>query len=251
MHFEFESFTPAAVRSFVLAGASLPGARPAAAPPRRRPHRTGQRDLPHLPRRQERQTRSATPRRQGAALHAIPPDKFGKSVHARMQCVACHTDIKDNADKGNAHAKDTAQPLKKVDCAGCHQELWEQTQKRGRTASGRGWASSPRTSRPTRSRSTRGPTRTTRPSRMPRATTATTRTASMCRPRTRPQHTQWRLGISGLRRNLPHRPARGLLGFGARQGNQRRTCWPRRRSAPTATPPTRSAAPPATRSSCA
>src|SRR6266567_9324409 len=48
-------------------------------------------------------------------LHAIPADKFGQSVHFTMQCVTCHTDIKDNAEKGNAHAKDTAQPLKKVD----------------------------------------------------------------------------------------------------------------------------------------
>ncbi len=66
-------------------------------------------------------------------LHAIPTDKFGKSVHGRMECVACHTDIKDNADKGNVHARNTAEPLKKVDCAGCHQELWDQTVKRGRT----------------------------------------------------------------------------------------------------------------------
>jgi len=68
------------------------------------------------------------------ALHGIPADKYGKSVHGRMECVACHKDIKDNAEKTNAHARDTAQPLKKVDCAGCHQELWEQTEKRGRTA---------------------------------------------------------------------------------------------------------------------
>jgi cytochrome b subunit of formate dehydrogenase len=67
-------------------------------------------------------------------LHAIAPDKFEKSVHSRMQCVACHSDIKDNAEKGNVHSKDTSQPLKKVDCATCHQELWEQTEKRGRAA---------------------------------------------------------------------------------------------------------------------
>ena len=76
----------------------------------------------------------ATPGGKPKALHAIPPDKYGKSVHARMECVTCHTDIKDNAEKGNVHARDPAQPLKKVDCAGCHQELWEQTQKRGMTA---------------------------------------------------------------------------------------------------------------------
>ena len=60
------------------------------------------------------------------ALHSVAPDKFGESVHAKMDCVACHTDITDNAEKGNQHAKDTAQKLKKVDCAGCHTTLWEQ-----------------------------------------------------------------------------------------------------------------------------
>ncbi len=67
-------------------------------------------------------------------LHGIPSEKFGQSVHSMMQCVTCHSDIKDNAEKGNVHAKNTAQPLKKVDCAGCHQDLWEQTQKHGRAA---------------------------------------------------------------------------------------------------------------------
>ncbi len=65
------------------------------------------------------------------ALHSVAPEKFGDSVHAKMECVACHTDITDNAEKGNQHAKDTAQQLKKVDCAGCHQTLWEQAQKDG------------------------------------------------------------------------------------------------------------------------
>lgn len=65
-------------------------------------------------------------------LRKVAPDKFGKSVHAQMQCVACHTDIKDKPEKAKAHAKDPAQPLQKVDCAGCHQQLWEQTQKLGK-----------------------------------------------------------------------------------------------------------------------
>jgi cytochrome b subunit of formate dehydrogenase len=76
----------------------------------------------------------ANPDGKPKTLHAIPPDKYGKSVHARMECVTCHTDIKDNAEKGNVHARDPAQPVKKVDCAGCHQELWDQTVKRERTA---------------------------------------------------------------------------------------------------------------------
>ncbi|WP_395686384.1 cytochrome C [Caenimonas koreensis] len=68
------------------------------------------------------------------ALHPVEPDKFSKSVHAKMQCVACHTDITDNADKANAHAKATSAPLKKVDCASCHQDLWDQAQKQGKAA---------------------------------------------------------------------------------------------------------------------
>jgi len=66
------------------------------------------------------------------ALKTIDRDKYQKGVHAQMECVTCHTDIKDNAQKGNVHAKDPAQALKKVDCASCHQELWDQTVRRGR-----------------------------------------------------------------------------------------------------------------------
>ena len=66
------------------------------------------------------------------ALRNLARDKFDQSVHANMQCVACHTDIVDNAGKGNIHAKDPAAALKKVDCAGCHEELWQQTVKRGK-----------------------------------------------------------------------------------------------------------------------
>ena len=36
-------------------------------------------------------------------LRSVASAKFGQSVHANMQCVACHTDIVDNADKDNAH----------------------------------------------------------------------------------------------------------------------------------------------------
>ncbi len=65
------------------------------------------------------------------ALLAVAPDKFGASVHAKMQCVACHTDITDNAARGNQHARDTTQKLAKVDCAGCHTDLWAAAQKDG------------------------------------------------------------------------------------------------------------------------
>ncbi len=68
------------------------------------------------------------------ALHSIAPDAFAKGVHAKMQCVACHTDITDNAATANAHQKNTVQPLKRVDCAGCHQDLWDKVQRDGKSA---------------------------------------------------------------------------------------------------------------------
>jgi cytochrome b subunit of formate dehydrogenase len=66
-------------------------------------------------------------------LHTVVPGKYAQSVHARMECVACHTDIKDNAESANAHQRDTAQKLAKVDCAGCHQSLWDTAKKEGKT----------------------------------------------------------------------------------------------------------------------
>ena len=56
-------------------------------------------------------------------LTGIIPDKFGRGVHAKMLCVDCHTNIVDNQAP---HKKTT--PLK-VDCAGCHEKLWETAQK--------------------------------------------------------------------------------------------------------------------------
>ena len=65
------------------------------------------------------------------ALRSVVPAKFDLGVHAKMQCVACHTDITDNAENGDTHSKNPAQALKKVDCAGCHQDLWQKAQKDG------------------------------------------------------------------------------------------------------------------------
>ena len=77
---------------------------------------------------------AAGPAGKPRALRSVAAEKFQKGVHSQMQCAACHADIKDNPQKGSAHAKDPSQPLKKVDCAGCHEELWEQTVKHGRAA---------------------------------------------------------------------------------------------------------------------
>ena len=67
-------------------------------------------------------------------LHSVAPDAFAKGVHSKMQCVACHTDISDLTATGNVHQQNTAQPLKKVDCASCHQTLWDKVQKDGKAA---------------------------------------------------------------------------------------------------------------------
>ncbi len=55
-------------------------------------------------------------------VKTVVPDKYGKSVHARMDCVACHLEITDSV---TPHAKSTA--VKKAECAQCHLDLWEET----------------------------------------------------------------------------------------------------------------------------
>lgn len=61
------------------------------------------------------------------ALHEIVPDKYGKSVHAKMECVACHTNITDNV---SPHRKSAA---KAPECAQCHQTLWDKAKQTGTT----------------------------------------------------------------------------------------------------------------------
>lgn len=63
------------------------------------------------------------------SLHHVSPDKFGKSVHARMECVACHTDINDSV---GPHRKSDA---KVPDCAQCHEALWDKAKQAGSAAS--------------------------------------------------------------------------------------------------------------------
>lgn len=53
-------------------------------------------------------------------LAHINAGKFGKGIHADMQCVACHKEIIDS--KAN-HAK--ARGIKPANCVDCHQALWE------------------------------------------------------------------------------------------------------------------------------
>ena len=66
------------------------------------------------------------------ALKSVAPEPFAKGVHAKMQCVACHTDITDNAETAKSHLRDSAKPLAKTNCATCHEALWAQAQKDGK-----------------------------------------------------------------------------------------------------------------------
>jgi len=62
-------------------------------------------------------------------LHEVVPDKYAKSVHARMECVACHKEIIDSV---TPHQKVAGAP--KVECAQCHLDLWEAAKKDNKTA---------------------------------------------------------------------------------------------------------------------
>jgi cytochrome b subunit of formate dehydrogenase len=63
------------------------------------------------------------------ALQAVNTDKYGKSVHAKMECIACHKEIIDSV---TPHQK--AAGVKSADCAQCHLDLWEAAKKDNKTA---------------------------------------------------------------------------------------------------------------------
>jgi len=52
-------------------------------------------------------------------LYAVDHQKFGKSVHSEMECIACHKEITDDL----APHKKT--DVAKVGCVQCHLELWD------------------------------------------------------------------------------------------------------------------------------
>lgn len=60
------------------------------------------------------------------ALGAVDHVAFGAGMHAKMQCVACHTNIVDS------QAQHQLGPQAKPDCAGCHEALFEQAKKEGK-----------------------------------------------------------------------------------------------------------------------
>ncbi len=62
------------------------------------------------------------------ALYEVNQDKYAKSVHSRMECIACHKEITDSV---TPHQK--APDAKKVECAQCHLDLWEAAKQKNRT----------------------------------------------------------------------------------------------------------------------
>lgn len=65
-------------------------------------------------------------------LHHFTSQEYAQGVHGKMTCVACHTGIKENPAQGKGHARDPAAVPQKVDCAGCHQDLWKKAQESGK-----------------------------------------------------------------------------------------------------------------------
>ncbi len=61
-------------------------------------------------------------------LHPVLTDKFGKSVHSKMQCVECHTAITDSKTPHKLAAN-----AKKPDCVSCHEKLWDKAKKENKT----------------------------------------------------------------------------------------------------------------------
>ena len=59
------------------------------------------------------------------ALH-VTPEKFGKSVHGKRDCVECHKDITEIPHQPGVQHK--------VSCVQCHEALWETARAEGKTA---------------------------------------------------------------------------------------------------------------------
>lgn len=62
------------------------------------------------------------------ALYVVDNDAYAGSVHAKMECVACHTSITDSVA-----SHQIAPNAAKVDCAQCHVDLWEDAKRNNQT----------------------------------------------------------------------------------------------------------------------
>ena len=72
----------------------------------------------------------AKPRR----LLAIDADKYGKGVHAKMQCLACHTGVTSVPAAGAGHVGAAPGALASAGCADCHEKLWDRAKADGTAA---------------------------------------------------------------------------------------------------------------------
>ncbi len=66
------------------------------------------------------------------ALMAIAPDAYGKGVHAKMTCVACHSGLSVNPAAGGDHKSDPMQSARSASCSDCHSKLWADAQRKGK-----------------------------------------------------------------------------------------------------------------------
>jgi cytochrome b subunit of formate dehydrogenase len=69
------------------------------------------------------------------SLRAVAGDAFGQGVHATMTCVACHTGVTTVPKTGAGHAAENPAVLASMDCASCHQKLWDSARQDNTAAS--------------------------------------------------------------------------------------------------------------------
>jgi len=62
------------------------------------------------------------------ALKVFAPDAFSAGEHGKLQCVSCHTTIKESPESGAGHQKDSAS-VRPAGCPDCHQRLWDEAVK--------------------------------------------------------------------------------------------------------------------------
>jgi cytochrome b subunit of formate dehydrogenase len=70
------------------------------------------------------------------ALRARSAQQMAQGVHAKLECVTCHTGISDNPPAGSGHARPAGAPATSAaSCGDCHQKLYDDAQKAGTAAS--------------------------------------------------------------------------------------------------------------------
>ncbi len=67
-------------------------------------------------------------------LTGVPKAGFAKSVHAKLQCVECHTGLVEFVEAIEGHTKPSAREKQRVDCVECHFKLWDNAKAEGKAA---------------------------------------------------------------------------------------------------------------------